>query len=245
MSLFNGSGSGTEGRSVKVHALSSIRNASSIQIEPILISDWELMEVYAQELEDGIILSQISVVYPGQIFSLSLGTNTVYVRVLNDGFSAITKESHHQIVNSCLRLVSDTEVIVAPKSRETNYTNKAFPSSGPIKVLPCETDFSTDMKKLHRICNSSPLIPSPPPFTAWMNPKALKDVPGWDSTSFSEVDSSFSPQSAHVLVKKTDSYGNATSDKDVALVELVSSEIVATNGIGEEFRYLLSAVQLN
>ena len=149
LSFYEGVEIGTENTIVGVHALSSIQNASSIQIEPVSTSNWELMEVYAQELEDGIVLSQISVVYPGQIFSLALGTDTVHVRVLDDGFTA--EKSFDQSVDMCLRLVSDTEVVVKPKSRKIDADDQAsFPPSSPIKILPAEADFSTDMKKLHR-----------------------------------------------------------------------------------------------
>jgi hypothetical protein len=257
---------------VNVYALPHIQNARSIYIEPLSTSSWELMEIYAQEMEDGIVLSQISVVYPGQVFSLVLGSDRVFVRVLKDGFTAAdghasSKENKDEegCDLQCLRLVADTEVIVRPKSRKDDADAKSktkedieFPASHPIKILPSEVDFSTEMKRWKKVCDASRertsrfIIPCPPPFTAWMNPISLSGLPGWDCASASEPDASFSPFSAHVFVRKvhvldagagTNRNKNSSSPSnnhdEIALVELVSSEIVPAGGIGKNDLWLL------
>ena len=276
---------------MNVNALSSIQNASSIHMEPLSTSGWELLEIYAQELEEGIVLGQISVVYPGQIFSLSLGTDTVPVRVLDDGFYANANANSNANNEgsssgnerrehcSCLRLVKDTEVIVAPKARSRGQTATAssdddmmetFLPSTPMKVLPHEMDFSADMKHLHNLTEDEHEhghhghghghrlhhgpIPSPPPFTAWMNPHSIEDVPGWDSGGEGEgdramksshttdnhhgLDDSFvdSSYSVHALARRTRRNGTPCiedGNEDVALVELVSSEFVPRSCIGK------------
>jgi len=77
---------------VSVHAIHKIANAGSIQIEPLTVSDWELIEINSEFLEDGGLLSQVSVVYPNQILRLMLSPDFVNVRVLPSGFRSFLDE---------------------------------------------------------------------------------------------------------------------------------------------------------
>jgi len=225
-----------------VQALGFVHDASSVQIEPLSTCDWELMEIYAQELEAGMLLNQVSIVYPGQSFPLTLGRDIVNVCVLKDGFCSVrvVGSMHGSEDDVCLRLVADTEVIVTPKPRAKDPVDDAtsYPPSTSIRIVPGEADFSTDMKRLRRLFHDNTcltnLIPCPPPFTAWMHPNTLsKSVPGWDDVSFSDPDTSlysFTPSSAHVLLRK--SRRNGTKDGVMSVVELVSSEIVPIDCAG-------------
>ena len=53
-----------DGYYVDVQPLAEVANAVSIQIEPLSISDWELIDPNTQYLEEGGLLQQVSVVYP-------------------------------------------------------------------------------------------------------------------------------------------------------------------------------------
>jgi len=191
---------------VDVQRLHQIQNAASIRIEPMSPSDWELLEIYSQELEAGELLNQISVVYPHQIISFKLGTDIVYVRVLEEGFLSFSDKSNvnesskingahgddyllskdnktKPTVHCCLRLLAKTEVIVTPKVRVlSSGKNDKCPTPGPFRLVPTEADFSIDMKNFLDIFDfeSNVLIPCPPQFTGWVHPDTLSNIIGRD-----------------------------------------------------------------
>mmetsp|Transcript_23725 Transcript_23725/g.47295 ORF Transcript_23725/g.47295 Transcript_23725/m.47295 type:complete len:1290 (-) Transcript_23725:113-3982(-) len=57
---------------VSVRPLPHVPTAARIAFEPLSTSDWELLEMEASALEDGGLLDQITVVFPGQVFPLQL-----------------------------------------------------------------------------------------------------------------------------------------------------------------------------
>ena len=75
-----------DGYYVDVQPLAEVANAVSIQIEPLSISDWELIDPNTQYLEEGGLLQQVSVVYPNQVLCLKFETDLVKVRVLPGSF---------------------------------------------------------------------------------------------------------------------------------------------------------------
>ena len=191
-------------KEVEVEPLDYILDASSIYVEPLTTSDWELLEIFASDLEEGLLLNQISVVYPNQIISLMLkdnlfdgstsrlSSNIPYasIRVLDETFICSVNECRQP----CYRIVADTKIIIQPKPRviEQPPPNELHKPSNPIRILPTEADFSNEMKTLFKKAQSfdcirgslSALIPCPPYFTAWMNPNTLsKNVPGWHLSS--------------------------------------------------------------
>jgi hypothetical protein len=226
---------------VTLEALPAVRNASSIQIEPLTIEGWELLEVFAQQLEEGALLKQVSIVSPRQEFSLKLGNDLVGIRVLEDGFCHDGKAETCK--DSCLRLVDDTEVVVTPRPRASNGADKdvVYEESGPIRVLPNHADFSPAMKQLYKLFESGSclddLLPCPPMFTALMHPDSLSSVQGWDSTCANDPNStldSFSPSSAHVEIQKCPR--NMVMDSrqsHTAVVEITSSKMIPLGCIGE------------
>uniref|UniRef100_A0A7S3Q236 Peroxisomal ATPase PEX1 n=1 Tax=Chaetoceros debilis TaxID=122233 RepID=A0A7S3Q236_9STRA len=211
---------------VEIRVLNHVINATSINIEPASTSDWELTEIYAAKLEGGTLLNQVSIVYPHSKLAFKLGMDYVRFLVLEDGFDS----------NLCLRLVADTEIIVSPKPRQNDEEQKlSYPKSKPIRIIPGEGDFSRDMIQLHHILRRdsttsclSDLIPSPPLFTACMNPNTLKKkVPGWDEVSSIDLDAtleSLAPHRANIIL-------HAEKNEIVTTATLVSSELVPHDSI--------------
>jgi len=227
---------------VHIHPLNTVYDAESIHLEPLSTNDWELLEIYAVDLEAGILLNQVSIVYPLQILPLKLGRDMVYVRVLQDGFSAFDGTS-----SQCLRLVSQSKVLISPKPRSQpdsvgNDTTTLYSPSAPVRICPTEGDFSKNMKELHHcLCCSnrgsstmSSFIPCPSLFSALMHPNTLSDnIKGWDEES--EIDantslSSCSPSFAYATLTKVErsAKGNEQHKTSVVIVQLVSSKIVPT-----------------
>jgi hypothetical protein len=125
-----------------VTPLVSLPDAVSVQVEPLSTSDWESLEVYAELLEEGGLLQQVSVVYPNQVLSLRVGLEMVRVRV--------TAET------PC-RLVANTEVHICPKPRPS-----LFVESPLLRVVPSRDDFTTDMQELAvQTQGYSPIFVSP------------------------------------------------------------------------------------
>jgi len=75
---------------IRVEPLFEIQNAGLIEIKPLKSDYWELIEIFAEKLENDILLSQISVVYPDQIITLVLGNDTVKVQVLPSRFISMS-----------------------------------------------------------------------------------------------------------------------------------------------------------
>lgn len=122
---------------VSVSALAEIRDITSVEVEPLTVEDWEMLEVHAGWLENGGLLSQITVVYPNQVLRLVIngGTDTATIRVVKTGDS--TWEPC-----ACGRLVAKTEIHVQPKPRHASR------ASVSLRLLPCSDDYSLNMIKL-------------------------------------------------------------------------------------------------
>eukprot|EP01087_Luapelamoeba_hula_P020477 TRINITY_DN6992_c0_g1_i1.p1 TRINITY_DN6992_c0_g1~~TRINITY_DN6992_c0_g1_i1.p1 ORF type:complete len:504 (+),score=73.29 TRINITY_DN6992_c0_g1_i1:40-1551(+) len=92
-------------QTVEVRVLPNVAAATRVHVEPVSHDDWEIVELHQEYLE-GEILNQINVACEGQMFPLWIRRQMVI---------------HFQIVSSlpasCVRLVRDTEVVIAPKPR--------------------------------------------------------------------------------------------------------------------------------
>jgi hypothetical protein len=146
-----------DGDCVDVVALVSVRDSKQITVEPMSERDWELMELYADILENGDLLRQVSVIYPGQILELNVGIHDyVQVRVDPD-------------LGGCRRLVADTQVSVIPKPR-----SQVMSSSQPLRLVGTSDDWSATMISLaHQL--EIPLL-DVPPGTVVINPATLAEV---------------------------------------------------------------------
>ena len=126
---------------VSVRAIDNPSIAQQVTFEPMTTDDWEMIEVESTVLEDGGLLNQITVVFPGQVFPLRLGRvsndkkSVAWVRVVGDESFGIHDEESSDydsdisdecdvgaeklhVRHSCLRLMDETEVIVIPKCRQ-------------------------------------------------------------------------------------------------------------------------------
>ena len=246
---------------VEVESLTQIDNAHSIQMEPSSIADWELMEIYAQDLEAGKLLNQISIVHCKQVVSMLVGMDLVRLKVLREGFQSARSKKEpdiHEIeMKPCLRLVSNTEVIIIPKPRDKRSKSEGehYKYSIPLRLLATESDFSTEMKILlesqhDQGSRSSTLIPCPPSFCASIHPDTLASLPGWlNATSTDLKDSITSSSSVHTVAlirKKTSSIHHDLlvsddrhlDDGNVAVTKLLSSEIIPRRCVGKSLNYV-------
>lgn len=137
----------TEPILVSVRPLSDVPIAEQVTFEPVSTSDWELIEMEASVLEDGGLLNQITIIYPGQVFPLRLVSpgesysggleSAAWIKVVaEDGFASSsarydsdetdsmfasdTDSSQSELCGvryDCLRLMAETEVSVIPKPR--------------------------------------------------------------------------------------------------------------------------------
>lgn len=219
---------------VFVEALASVNDAMWVELEPETTQDWELLEIFAETLEAGSLLGQISIVYPGQRFSLRLGNDGAKVAVKSFGVGSM-KEEVPRSLPSCLRLVSDTEVIIIPKPRG-EIVCKEYAPSQPFRVIPNESDFSSDMKKLKRLRQVvdvfDDFIPCPPFFTAWIHPDTLVDVQGWNQV---HDENEHGTPSVFVELRRKDRQSLVIEEEKEGstVVQLAPSNIVPMGCIGK------------
>ena len=217
---------------VDVQPLCQVKDADAIYLEPLTTNDWELIEIFAQELEEGLLLSQVSIVYPDQVLPLRVGTDTVYLRVSQQGFSL----KNGLLEDECLRLVSESEVVISPKPRNCvdSAGSTTYSLSVPLRVIPTEADFSTDMKRLYDDLNlhsntSSTMEPCPQLLSICAHPKTLSlQLEGWDEVS--EANRSVSDHSlfAFALVKRSQ-----MGKQSFTTAKIVSSETMPPDCIGK------------
>ena len=150
---------------VHIRCLSSVMDATGdigIQLNPVSVKDWEMLEVHAEALENGVLLSQVSVVFPGQILPLSLSWGPAQQRQRSkltsvsdykqEKLVAVVQVQPFMVIDGqkqeeqyqCLRLVQDTEVSVKPFPRVPNH-DASYEPSFPLRLIPTAHDFSDDM----------------------------------------------------------------------------------------------------
>lgn len=140
---------------VLVKALPWISKCTRLEVDPLTVADWELLEAHADALEQGGLLQQVSVVYPGQLICIQMGRDVarVVVKDVNEDTSAagdnVWPEDPQSLSQSthtrCVLLVQDTEVVIAPKTRPKKDDDSVGP---PLRLCPCDLDFGTAMRDL-------------------------------------------------------------------------------------------------
>jgi hypothetical protein len=140
---------------VLIKALSWIPKCTRLEVDPLTVADWELLEAHADALEQGGLLQQVSVVYPGQSISLQIGRDVarVVVKGVNEDTSAAgdnvwpedPQSRSQSTYTRCVLLVQDTEVVIAPKTRPRRVDDEVGP---PLRLSPCDLDFGTAMRDL-------------------------------------------------------------------------------------------------
>jgi hypothetical protein len=136
-----------------IFALPWIPNAPRVRVYPCSVDDWELLECHAHSLQEGGLLSQISVLYPNQIIPLICSSsspssktdeknfkNIAYVRVLDDDCFSL----HNYENNKCLRLVQETLIEIIPHTRGGCW-------SRPLPLSPIYSDVSSSTEKIIHI----------------------------------------------------------------------------------------------
>jgi hypothetical protein len=156
-------------RNVTVHALPWIFIGARVQLEPLTVEDWELIEAHAEWLEGGGILQQISVVYPKQVLSIrfdAFSDDIARVKVVHvesklhsdeadfdnpfdvwpsyEGtISECSEQQRSPAGPCCVLLVQDTEVQIAPQTRKRQ--NRVTP---PLRLIPSTADLLPNMRAL-------------------------------------------------------------------------------------------------
>lgn len=138
---------------VSVHVLSCVEHGTRVLVEPASVEDWELLEIYTDFVEQGGLLSQVSVIYQNQNLTLRVGDgiDRVQVKVTEaTGSSLDTNCAKEDSTRPppCVLLIQDTEVIVSPKSRPTK---KVIPWSSPLRLIPSDIDWGTSCATLSRL----------------------------------------------------------------------------------------------
>ena len=230
---------------VDVQPIHMVKNAESVILEPLSTNDWELVEIFAGQIEAGLLLSQVSIVYPNQILPLQLRSDVVHLRVIGQSFeSSSSSETGHD----CLRLVAQSEVIISPKPRgEVAKSEKKdeegiiYSVSDPFRVLPAEADFSKDMKSLLDMFNTfsstmTRLLPAPPLFCGFMHPETLSQrVDGWDDIHIENEDGS-NIKFIYVSLWKSQlgsDFNQQSIHKPSAVAKILSREEIPVDCIGK------------
>jgi hypothetical protein len=148
---------------VSVHALSCVEHGTRVLVEPVTVEDWELLEIYSDFVEQGGLLSQVSVIYQDQNLTLRVGDgiDRVKVKVTEATGSSLgttcAKEDSIRPL-SCVLLIQDTEVIVSPKARSTK---KVLPWSSPLRLIASDIDWGTSCATLSRLTNMEAIYVEP------------------------------------------------------------------------------------
>jgi len=155
---------------VSVHALSRIDYGNRVLVEPATVEDWELLDIYSNLIEEGGLLSQVSVIYPTQHLAIRIdGVDRVKIRVSevtsrecsnpendvhqiwpdfsSDGSSFSNRPEEKKLLPQCVLLIQDTEIIVEPKTR---LTRKNTPWLDPLRLIPSDADWGASFEKLSK-----------------------------------------------------------------------------------------------
>jgi len=227
-----------ENSHVQVAALATLEDADSLNVDPLTCEDWELLETRAEFLEEGALLRQVSVVYPGQVLDLWVGAkDSARIRVLPENFDVVDdspwpplpdEENVYDDISSpsrCLRLVRDTRLCVTPKPRAAG--DRSSPqTSPPMRVYPTKDDYSKPMNDIAEALGTPQIKTTPG--TAVVHPTIKAKIPllNPDDTSalvviWGEVNGPQSPNA---------------QQKNSCVVQLVFSDEVPEGDIGESSR---------
>ena len=242
---------------VDVRPLPVIYKAESVHLEPLSAKDWELLEIHADELESGSLLSQVCVIFPNQRLPIRLGRyrDIAWVKVLGNGFD---RSGHHagsesdsecssdgfnnldDVCHECLRLVANTEILVVSKLRADDSPERSLPICN-LRVYPNDKDYSSEMKDLFAISSDVQNIHGGSEITSISIPKC----PPWftgavHSSTFGALDSQTNGENEanaidqNKVVRATITRGDGSpsiSTKAVALI--VIADDVPRGCIGE------------
>ncbi|KAL7530177.1 hypothetical protein ACHAXR_008670 [Thalassiosira sp. AJA248-18] len=131
-SIFN---STSEPVVVSVRPLSNVPISERVTFEPLTISDWEMIEMEASVLEDGGLLNQITVVYPGQIFPIQFGGHLdglAWIKIVDEDFGTSSNQrmDTQNFEQSDTSLASDSDFDSSTDSSSDEYEYNSLMESG-------------------------------------------------------------------------------------------------------------------
>ncbi|CAJ1961407.1 unnamed protein product [Cylindrotheca closterium] len=138
---------------VEVKLLTSISPCTKVHVEPVSANDWELLQCDSAVLQRGGFLQQVSVVYSKQHLHLKMDNDWVELLV---GRIESSNDDDEKIVFGLLR--QDTEVIIAPRTREKKDIVDWSP---PQTLIPSQDDWNEAMLQLHKTMELEPLSLAP------------------------------------------------------------------------------------
>jgi SpoVK/Ycf46/Vps4 family AAA+-type ATPase len=208
-----------ENELVTIEVLPFVANAPELWVEPLTTADWKRLERGASCLEDGEFLRQITVVYSGQILSLTVSpSETAQVRVLTRNFVPPEEPSfwpedlndrptRSRISHYSLRLVASTQVVIVPKVA----TDETVLESPPFRLAASYDDYAQAM---HALADTLDLVEYAklPWNTAAVHPITFAKLPGNDSNEQEYAATLRSCNSEHLLKPKKLSVRLVSSD---------------------------------
>lgn len=150
---------------MNVQVLSCIPRCTRVYVEPMKACDWELLETYADALESGLLLQQVSVVYKKQRLTLSLNRDKIEVLIQSISTSKEGEGSDNCEDSVYGLLLQDTEVIISPKLRTSSAVVDWTP---PQRLIPCQNDWNDTMIDLQAL-SKVPLSVTVPPVCVIVN----------------------------------------------------------------------------
>ncbi len=142
------------------------------------MQDWELLEVYSNLMEEGGLLNQVSVTYPGQHISIRVGgidrvnvrvkeistrdpgddTNTIWPDMSTYGSDSSEHSKTTNTSPQCVLLIQDTEMIVEPKARPRKNVSAWL---DPFQLIPSDLEWGSSLKKLSSLSGRGSLHVDP------------------------------------------------------------------------------------
>lgn len=221
---------------VYVTPLPWVRNAFQVQMEPLTCDDWDLLRIYASDLERGEMLRQVSIVYEGQVLPLQVRQGVLaQVRVesvttsidsLMKHSGSATHDTHDYFIAEsfpCVRLVADTEIVISPKEP------LATPSDPSLRVIPCWEDYSTAMQNVAKTTTNLMVVRLPQGMVA-LHP----DLSTWSRT----IDDGRELEECYVQIfslenrRGDDVQGGAIHISDPAIAKVLWCDHIPTDSIG-------------
>jgi len=138
---------------VEVRMLTTIQSCQKVHVEPVSTEDWELLQCDSEFLQEGGFLQQVSVVYTKQRLCLKLEND--WVELLVNRIETLSNDEK-KIDYGLLR--QDTEVIIAPRVRDTKDSVDWSP---PQTLIPSQDDWVEAMLDLHKTIEIDPFSVSP------------------------------------------------------------------------------------
>jgi hypothetical protein len=207
--------------------LSAVKNATDLHVEPLSVDDWVLLEANAEWLEQGGLLQQVSLVYPGQILTLCAGgRDVVRVRVASSNFASKQSlwpgdddDTGVSSTHKCLRLVADTQVIVAPKTKAGEQTR----DTAKLTIVPAINDYSESILELAGLLSVS--LTDAAPCCAVVHPETFSRALGLSDTSQTAF--------AIVHIVNDDDTESSAETSRTAIARVSASEHVSEDSIGK------------